>query len=106
MKTAMRYLGVMRGCGSLACGDGGSLGRVEYEIEGFLTRTGEIVGSAEIRMAPGDLDNAFGRRDLQLTTEQGRVLDVRFSGKRGDAGSAAAHADIGGDLPPASQWRR
>ena len=101
----MRYLGVMRGSGSLAC-DGAPLGRVEYEIDGFLTRPGEIVGSGEIRMAPSDLDNAFGRRNLQLTTDQGRVLDVRFSGKRNDAGSAAAHADIGGDLPPVDEWRR
>ena len=105
MKTAMRYLGVMRGSGSLAS-EGEPLGRVEYDIDGFLTRPGEIVGSGEIRMAPADLDNAFGRRNLQLTTDQGRVLDVRFSGKRHDAGSAAAHADIGGDLPPASQWQR
>jgi len=105
MKTTLRYLGVMRGSGWLACG-GEPLGRVEYEIDGYLTQPGEIVGSGEIRMAPGDLDNAFGRRGLQLTTDQGRVLDVRFSGKRNDAGSGAAHADIGGDLPPASQWRR
>jgi hypothetical protein len=95
----------MRGEGSLAC-EGEPLGRVEYEIDGFLTRPGEIVGSGEIRMAPGDLDKAFGRRNLQLTTDQGRVLNVRFSGKRNDARSAAAHADIGGDLPPASEWRR
>ena len=105
MKTSMRYLGVMRGSGSLAC-DGEPLGRVEYEIDGFLTGPGEIVGSGEIRMAPADLDNAFGRRNLRLTTDQGRVLDVRFSGKRHDANSAAAHADVGGDLPPVDQWRR
>jgi hypothetical protein len=101
----MRYLGVMRGGGSLACG-AEPLGRVEYEIEGFLTRPGEVVGSGEIRMAPAELDNAFGRRDLRLTTDEGRVLELRFSGRRSDAGSAAAHADIGGDLPPPSQWRR
>jgi hypothetical protein len=101
----MRYLGVMRGSGSLAC-EGEPMGRVDYEIEGFMTRPGEVVGSGEIRMAPGDLDDAFGRRNLQLTTDDGRVLDVRFSGKRIDARSAEAHADIGGDLPPASEWHR
>jgi hypothetical protein len=105
VKTTMRYLGVLRGSGSLAC-EGQLLGPVEFEIEGFLTRPGEIVGSGEIRMAPADLDNAFGRRNLRLTTDQGRVLDVRFSGKRNDATKAAAHADIGGDLPPADEWRR
>ena len=105
MRSTMRYLGVMRGSGALAC-EGEPLGRVEYEIDGFLTRPGEIVGSGEIRMAPGELDNAFGRRNLRLTTDQGRVLEVRFSGKRHDAGAAAAHADIGGDLPPVSEWQR
>jgi hypothetical protein len=105
MKTTMRYLGVMRGTGSLAC-EGEPMGRVEYEIDGFQTRPGEIVGSGEIRMAPTDLNNAFGRRNLQLTTDQGRVLEVRFSGKRSDGASTAAHADVGGDLPPADQWRR
>ena len=45
MRTITRYLGVMRGGGSLAC-DGQSLGRVEYEIEGFLKGPGEVVGSA------------------------------------------------------------
>jgi hypothetical protein len=57
-------------------------------------------------MVPQDLDMAFGRRDLQLTTDEGRVLAVRFSGKRADPTSPAAHADIGGDLPPAPEWRR
>jgi hypothetical protein len=57
-------------------------------------------------MSPGDLDNAFGRRNLRLTTDQGRVLEMRFSGKRNDARRAEAHADIRGDLPAASEWRR
>jgi hypothetical protein len=105
MRTITRYLGVMRGGGSLAC-DGQSLGRVEYEIEGFLKGPGEVVGSGEIRMAQAQLDNAFGRKNLRLTTDEGRVLEVRFSSRRRDAGSTAAHADIGGDLPPAAQWSR
>jgi hypothetical protein len=101
----MRYLGVMRGSGMLACA-GEALGRAEYDIEGFQTRPGEIVGSGEIRMGPGELERAFGRTDLQLTTDDGRVLEVRFSGKRLDSTASAAHADIGGDLPAAAQWRR
>ena len=105
MKAIMRYLGVMRGNGSLSC-DGQPLGKVEYEIEGYLNRAGEVVGSAEIRMASAELDYAYGRRNLQLTAEDGRVLDVRFSSNRNDARNSEAHADIRGDLPPASQWRR
>ncbi len=105
MRGSIRYLGVMRGSGSMAC-HGEPMGRADYEIEGFQTKPGEVVGSGEIRMAPEDLDRAFGRTDLQLTTDDGRVLAVRFSGKRLDPTSAAAHADISGDLPPVSHWRR
>jgi hypothetical protein len=43
---------------------------------------------------------------LQLTTDQGRVLDVRFSSRRSAIEPEAVHAEVGGDLPPASQWRR
>jgi hypothetical protein len=95
----------MRGGGSLAC-DGQSLGRVEYEIEGFLKGPGEVVGSGEIRMAQAQLGKAFGRRDLRLTTDEGRVLEVRFSGSRRDVRTTAAHADIGGELPSADKWTR
>jgi hypothetical protein len=105
MKTGMHYLGVLRGSGNLAC-DGEPMGRVDYDIDGFRTQPGEIVGSGELRMAPADLDRAFGRANLQLTTDDGRILTVRFSGKRLDPGSEAAHADIGGALPSAAEWHR
>ena len=89
----MQYLGVMRGSGVLTCGEE-QMGRADYDIDGFLTRPGEVVGSGEIRMSPEALNNAFGRQGLQLTTDDGRVLEVRFSGKRNDPASEAAHADI------------
>ena len=42
VKGSMRYLGVMRGSGSLAC-LGQPRGRADYEIDGFQTPPGEIV---------------------------------------------------------------
>ena len=101
----MQYLGVLRGSGVLACGEE-EMGRADYDIDGFLTRPGEVVGSGESRMSPEALNNAFGRQALRLTTDDGRILDVRFSGKRLDPASDAAHADISGQLPAASEWRR
>jgi hypothetical protein len=101
----MQYLGVMRGSGVLTCGEE-QMGRADYDIDGFLTRPGEVVGSGEIRMSPEALNNAFGRQGLQLTTDDGRILEVRFSGKRNDPASEAAHADISGQLPGPSEWRR
>jgi len=105
VRGSMQYLGVLRGSGTLACGDE-AMGPAEFEIDGFRTLPGEVVGSGEIRMAPADLDRAFGRTGLQLTTDDGQVLEVRFSGKRLDSSQGAAHADISGGLPPAAKWKR
>jgi hypothetical protein len=102
----MQYLGVIRGAGILGADDGNIFGRAEYDIDGFLTQTREVAASGELRMAAQDLNNAFGRNDLRLKTDDGRTLHVRFSGKRLNAASNAAHADVSGDLPTAKQWRR
>ena len=105
MRGNMRYLGVLRGNGPLRCG-GVLLGLADYEIDGFCTKPGEVVGSGEIRMVPAELANAIGRRDLELTTEDGRTLMLRFSGGRRDAKPGAAHADIIGGLPAEDDWHR
>lgn len=105
MRGAMRHLGMLRGSGTLHCG-GVLLGHVDYEIDGFCTRPGEVVGSGEIRMAPAELANAVGRRNLELATEDGRVLALRFSGARHDTRAGVAHADITGGLPAEEEWRR
>ena len=101
----MRYLGVLRGTGTLV-GETGPLGRVDYEFDGYLMRPGEVVASGEIHMKADELNEAFGRRDLGLQTDDGRTLGVRFSGKRLSQTSVVAHADIRGGLPDAKDWRR
>jgi hypothetical protein len=101
----MRYLGALRGTGVL-CSESGALGRVAYEFDGYLMRPGEVVASGEIRMDPTALNDAFGRRDLSLRTDDGRTLGVRFSGKRTSAMSDVAHADVRGGLPEVSEWAR
>lgn len=105
MRGSMQYLGVLRGSGTLACGDE-PMGRADFDIDGFKTKPGEVVGSGEIRMAPADLNRAFGRTNLQLTTDDGLIVAVRFSGKRVDPADGAAHADFSGGLPAPSEWRR
>lgn len=101
----MVYLGVMRGHGALA-GDGAALGPAEYEIEGYRLGPTDIIASSEIRLEPAAPDAAFACRGLVLTTEQGRRLELRFTGKRSDASRTTAHAEVRGDLPPAADWRR
>jgi hypothetical protein len=104
-RAAMRHLGVLRGGGTLRC-HGVVLGSARYEIDGYCTRPGEVIGSGEICMAPTELATAVGRRDLELTTEDGRVLALRFSGSRFDARASTAHADILAGLPTEDEWRR
>jgi hypothetical protein len=101
----MQYLGALRGAGILTGGEA-SLGRVDYELDAYLVRPGEVVASGEIRMDAEQLAEAFGRRGLGLQTDDGRTLDLRFSGKRLSLGSKVAHVDIYGGLPGANEWRR
>jgi hypothetical protein len=101
----MRYLGAIRGTGTLL-GETGLLGRVDYEFDGYLMRPGEVVASGEIRMDADALNAAFGQRDLSLQTDDGRTLGVRFSGKRLSPTSDIAHADVRGGLPDAEEWGR
>lgn len=101
----MRHLGVLRGSGMLGCKDE-SLGRADYEFDGYLVRQGEIVASGEVHMDPAVLADAFGRNGLTLRTDDGLVLSIRFSGKRLAPSSTVAHADVREGLPDEKAWRR
>lgn len=101
----MRHLGVLRGSGMLDCKDE-SIGRVDYEFDGYLVRPGEIVASGEVHMDAALLADAFGRNGLTLRTDDGLVLSIRFSGKRLSPASTVAHADVREGLPHEKAWRR
>lgn len=100
----MRYLGELHGAGEIKVGDQ-TIGRVDYEIEGYMARFGEVTGSGEIRMSAESLKAVFGRTDILLQTEDGRLLGIRFSEKRLTPSSDSAHVDVTGDLPRHSEWR-
>ncbi len=95
---SMRYIGAIRGAGRLAS-DGETLGAAEYDIDGYATRTGEILGSGELRMAAGLLGAACGRRNLRLETDDGHVLMLRFSNKELAPHCVAAHVDVTEGFP-------
>lgn len=99
----MRYLGELHGAGHLKIGDQ-TIGRADYEIDGYMVRVGEVTGSGEIRMSAESLKEIFGRTDVLLETHDGRLLGIRFSEKRLQPASDTAHVDVTGDLPPASDW--
>jgi hypothetical protein len=101
----MRYLGELRGTGNLKFGDQ-TVGRADYEIEGYVAKFGAVTASGEIRMPAASLREFFGRTDVQLQTEDGRLLAIRFSDKRLPAASDCAHVEVSGDLPLAFGWRQ
>lgn len=100
----MRHLGKIHGTGFLQCG-GKTLARADYDFDGFLRKPGDVVGSGEIRMPHDALREVFGRKDLHLLTEEGRILSIQFSERDLPMASDAAHVDVAGDLPPRSEWR-
>jgi hypothetical protein len=101
----MQYLGRIAGSG-LLMRDGKAVARASYEFEGFSRLQGAVVSSGEISLSPSDLKTVFGRLGVQLLTDDGRLLDLRFSGKELRSADDVALVEVSGDLPSSSaEWR-
>lgn len=98
----MRYLGRLHGHG-VVTRKHRDVCRAAYDIDGFAVFPRGITGSGEIRLRSADLASVFGLADVHLRTDDGRVLDLRFSDKTLREGSIAAHVDVAGDLPTATE---
>jgi hypothetical protein len=99
----MRYLGELRGSGLVMC-DGKAVARVSYDFDCFLQPKTGVMSSGEIRLAATILKDVFGRRDVQLRTDDGRLLDLRFSEKKLLSTAESAHVDVTGELPTPQEW--
>ena len=103
----MRYLGGISGEGVLKC-DGEEIARVSYEFDGFYTEATGVTRSGELRVSADALKSVFGREDVQLLTDDGRVFDLRFSEKALRPATDIAHVDATDELQPAmvpKKWR-
>lgn len=101
----MRYLGRLSGTGMLRI-QGEDVGATTYDFDGFMREPAGLTSSGEIRLEASGLKRAFGRRDVQLMTDDGRLLDLSFSEKELRA-EDVAHVDVAGELPTSpSLWRR
>ena len=101
----MQYLGRIAGSG-LLMRDGDAVARTSYDFEGFARQRGVVVSSGEINLAPSDLKSVFGRLNVQLLTDDGRLLDLRFTDKELRHSSDVAQVEVFGDLPGSSaEWR-
>ncbi len=100
----MRYLGGLSGSGLVICG-GKAVARASYDFDGFAQPSGGVMSCGEIRLAATILKNVFGRPDVQLRTDDGRLLDLRFSEKKLLSTADSAHVDVTGELPVPQDWR-
>ena len=100
----MKFLGKMRGSGTVASADG-TIGPADYELDGYVVKPGAIVASGELRMASAALARAHDRHDLRLTVANGGSFALRFTGKPSDRGGDAAHVEISEGLPAEKEWR-
>ena len=99
------YLGRIAGAGSVTMG-GETVARASYDFDGFAAPDGGVVGSGELNLAPSDLEAVFGRLGVQLLTDDGRLLDLKFSEKELRPETDAAHVDVSGDLQRSpAEWR-
>ena len=99
----MKHLGRIHGTGTLRS-DNEAVALVDYDFDGFLVR-GAVTGSGEIRMPSDTLRKVFGRADLRLLTDDGRLLSLHFSERCLAEASDAAHVDVTGALPSRLEWR-
>lgn len=100
----MRYLGALRGAGLLTSG-GETVGRADYDFDGFVRPAGEVNGGGEICMPPAVLKEIFGRQDIRLLADAGQVFSLRFSDRKLAPASDTAHVDLTGDLSMIADWR-
>ncbi|UVF22413.1 hypothetical protein HPT29_024970 (plasmid) [Microvirga terrae] len=103
--SVMHYLGRLSGNGALRC-NGVHIARASYDFDGFVTKPLGVTCCGEIQLSAAILKDVFGRRDVQLLTDGGRLLDLRFSEKALRSASDVAHVDVTGELPATPQsWR-
>jgi len=80
--------------------------RVSYDFDGFRRPSLEVVGTGEITFPLNSLKDVFGL-DVQVRTDDGRILKLKFSEKTLGPEANVAHVDVSGDLPRFDQhWRR
>ncbi len=104
-KALLIYLGGISGSGVIRC-DGEEIARARYDFDGFFHRAAGVTGAGEIQLSAAALKRAAGCKNLQLFTDDGRLLDLKFSEKTLPSASEIAHVDVSGDLPNPRSWRR
>jgi hypothetical protein len=101
----LRYLGGISGNGFVQH-NGEKLASAKFDLDGYFRPNLGVTGSGEIQISGETLKSLFGRTDLELLTDQGLVLALRFSDPTLREASDVAAVDVTGKLPSAPElWR-
>ena len=92
---SLKHLGTLHGHGSLLIRDGEELGRVTYEIDGYLDGTTRSA-NGRIDGESAALREAFGAGDATIVLENGRVIHVVLSDP---LGGRTAEVEVSGRFP-------
>ena len=106
MNSSIEYLGGISGDGTLVQ-NGKDIARATFDFEGYRTHHAGITCSGEIQAQPDVLAALFGLMDIELRTDAGRLLELRFSAKTMQPSQDFAHVDVKGDIPDQKRdWQR
>ena len=94
----MQYLGTLQGEG-FVLHNGLELTSAQFEFDGYSTSHAGVICNGEIRMPAMVLKTIFPLRTMQLRTDVGRLLELRFSDKKIGPDQEAAHVDVRGEIP-------
>ena len=94
----MQYLGTLSGSGCILH-DGLEVTRADFKFDGYSTSYAGVGCSGEVTMSAPMLKAVFPLRTLQLRTDEGRNLEVRFSDNKLGVGQVSAHVDVRGEIP-------
>jgi hypothetical protein len=101
----LRYLGGISGNGFVQH-NGENIAAATFDLDGYFRPNLGVTGSGEIQLSGDVLKSLFGRTDLQLLTDQGLVLELRFSDRTLREASEVAAIDVTGQFPTAPEaWR-
>lgn len=104
--TGLRYLGGLSGQGTVQQ-NGEAIAAVKFDLDGYFRPTVGVTGNGEIQLSGEALKNLFGRTDLQLLTDQGLLLGLRFSDTKLAPMSDVAQVDVTAQSPIApGDWRQ
>ncbi len=102
---ALLYLGAISGRGVVKQ-NGGTIAPAKFDLEGYYRASVGVTGRGEIQLPREALKRLFGRADLQLLTDQGLLLALRFSDSTLPPASDFVHVDVTKQSPIApGDWR-